>query len=192
MNIKESLSEIFKDEETLNYTPKKMKFWHMVRNFLICCAICDLLMIAYIGFGHDKGWKRADVWYTCLHTHHQLAIATQIPCRGELNGFKRQPFNKKLQGYFLRNVKFMVLVEVYGANYAKANWANWAKGKLGKLLFSMCTGNVTNYKYNIYNNKYNNYNIYIIIIIFIINLEKQMCIYENAQFAFAQFAQFAH
>ena len=42
----------------------------------------------------------------------------------------------------------MVLVEVYGANYAK--------GKLGKLLFSMCTGNVTNYKYNI----------------FIINLEK--------------------
>ena len=63
----------------------------------------------------------------------------------------------------------MVLVEVYGANYAKANWA---KGKLGKLLFSMCTGNVTNYKYNIYNNKYNNYNIYIIIIIFIINLEK--------------------
>ena len=53
----------------------------------------------------------------------------------------------------------MVLVEVYGANYAKANWA---KGKLGKLLFSMCTGNVTNYKYNIY----------IIIIIFIINLEK--------------------
>ena len=29
----------------------------------------------------------------------------------------------------------MVLVEVYGANYAKANWANWAKGKLGKLLF---------------------------------------------------------
>ena len=60
----------------------------------------------------------------------------------------------------------MVLVEVYGANYAKANWANWAKGKLGKLLFSMCTGNVTNYKYNIYNNKYNIY------IIFIINLEK--------------------
>ena len=44
----------------------------------------------------------------------------------------------------------MVLVEVYGANYAKANWANWAKGKLGKLLFSMCTGNVTNYKYNIF------------------------------------------
>ena len=67
----------------------------------------------------------------------------------------------------------MVLVEVYGANYAKANWANWAKGKLGKLHFSMCTGNVTNYKYNIYNNKY-------------------MCIHENAQFAFAQFAQFAH
>ena len=66
----------------------------------------------------------------------------------------------------------MVLVEVYGANYAKANWANLAKGKLGKLHFSMCTGNVTNYKYNIYNNKYNNYNIYIIIIIFIINLEK--------------------
>ena len=140
MNIKESLSEIFKDEETLNYTPKKMKFWHMVRNFLICCAICDLLMIAYIGFGHDKGWKRADVWYTCLHTHHQLAIATQIPCRGELNGFKRQPFNKKLQGYFLRNVKIMVLVEVYGANYAKANWANWAKGKLGKLLFQCVQG----------------------------------------------------
>ena len=48
------------------------------------------------------------------------------------------------------------------------HWANWAKGKLGKLLFSMCTGNVTNYKYNICNNKYNNYNIYIIIIIFII------------------------
>ena len=41
-------------------------------------------------------------------------------------------------------------------------WANWAKGKLGKLLFSMCIGNVTNYKYNIYNNKYNIYIIFII------------------------------
>ena len=57
----------------------------------------------------------------------------------------------------------MVLVEVYGANYAKANWANWAKGKLGKLLFSMCTGNVTNYKYNIYNNKYNIYILYLLL-----------------------------
>ena len=53
----------------------------------------------------------------------------------------------------MRNVEIMVLVEVYGANYAKANWANWAKGKLGKLLFSMWTGNVIDYKYNIYNNK---------------------------------------
>ena len=64
---------------------------------------------------------------------------------------------------FLRNVEIMVLVEVYGQIGQKANWA---KGKLGKLLFSMCIGNVTNYKYNIYNNKYNIY------IIFIINLEK--------------------
>ena len=46
------------------------------------------------------------------------------------------------------------------------------KRQIGQIAFSMCTGNVTNFKYNIYNNKYNNYNIYIIIIIFIINLEK--------------------
>ena len=96
MDIKSALKEIFNDEEALNYKTTHSRFWHMVRNFLICCAICDLLMIAYIEIGHDKGWKRANVWYTCLHTHHQLAIATQIPCRGELNGFKRQPFNKKL------------------------------------------------------------------------------------------------
>ena len=29
--------------------------------------------------------------------------------------------------YFLRNVEIIVLVEVYGANYVKANWAKWAK-----------------------------------------------------------------
>ena len=27
-------------------------------------------------------------------------------------------------GFFLRNVEIMVLVEVYGANWANANWAN--------------------------------------------------------------------
>ena len=58
----------------------------------------------------------------------------------------------------------MVLVEVYGANYAKANWA---KGKLGKLLFSMCTGNVTNYKYNIY----------IIYILYLLLTWKNRCAY---------------
>lgn len=28
-----------------------------------------MLMAAYIEIGYDKGWKRADVCYTCLHTH---------------------------------------------------------------------------------------------------------------------------
>ena len=29
--------------------------------------------------------------------------------------------------FFKRNVEIIVLVELYGANYAKANWAKWAK-----------------------------------------------------------------
>ena len=72
MDIKSALKEIFNDEEALNYKTTHSRFWHMVRNFLICCAICDLLMIAYIEIGHDKGWKRADVWYTCIHTYHHF------------------------------------------------------------------------------------------------------------------------
>lgn len=39
---------------------------------LMCCAITDILMFGYIEFGHDRGWKRADVWYTCIHTHNHF------------------------------------------------------------------------------------------------------------------------
>ena len=72
MNIKSFLTEIFNDEEIQNYKPRYKRFWRVIRNFIICCVISNILMIAYIEIGHNKGWKRADVWYTCIHTHHHF------------------------------------------------------------------------------------------------------------------------
>lgn len=72
MNFKESMQKLFEDEELTNYKPKRPRFWQIVRNFIICCAITDMLMIGYIEFGHDRGWKRADAWYTCIHTHNHF------------------------------------------------------------------------------------------------------------------------
>ena len=42
MDIKSALKEIFNDEEALNYKTTHSRFWHIVRNFLICCAICAI------------------------------------------------------------------------------------------------------------------------------------------------------
>ena len=72
MNIKSFLEEIFNDEEIQNYKPRYSRFWRVLRSFIICCVISTFLMIAYIEIGHNKGWKRADVWYTCIHTHHHF------------------------------------------------------------------------------------------------------------------------
>lgn len=73
MNIKSFLTEIFNDEEIQNYKPRYPRFWRVIRNFIICCVISNILTIAYIEIGHNKGWKRADVWYTCIHTHHHFS-----------------------------------------------------------------------------------------------------------------------
>ena len=72
MKLNEYIREFFIDEEFPDYTPKHPKFWRMMRNFIICCAITNILMFGYIEFGHDRGWKRADVWYTCIHAHNHF------------------------------------------------------------------------------------------------------------------------
>ena len=69
MNNKQFLTELFTDEELKNHGLRHPRFWHFVKQFVIVEIITVLLMAAYIEIGHDKGWKRADVWYTCLHTH---------------------------------------------------------------------------------------------------------------------------
>ena len=79
------------------------------------------------------------------------------------------------------NVEIMVLVEVNGQIGQKANWAN---------CFFQCVQGMLRIISIIYIIINIIIIIYIIIIIFIINLEKEMCIHENAQFAFAQFAHF--
>jgi len=40
--------------------------------YLIAQVLVAVMMFAYIELGHDKGWMRADVWYTCIHTHHHF------------------------------------------------------------------------------------------------------------------------
>ena len=45
---------------------------HFVKQFIIVEVITVLLTVAYIEIGHDKGWKRASTWYTCIHTHHHF------------------------------------------------------------------------------------------------------------------------
>lgn len=72
MNNKQFLTELFTDEEFSNHGLRHPRFWHYVKQFIIVEAITVLLMSAYIEIGHDRGWKRADVWYTCIHTHHHF------------------------------------------------------------------------------------------------------------------------
>lgn len=69
MKIKEYLIEVFDGEDICNYELRHPRFWHYVKQFIIVEIITVLIMTAYIEIGHDKGWKRAEVWYTCLHTH---------------------------------------------------------------------------------------------------------------------------
>ena len=72
MTIKETLIDLFEGEEVKNSELKHKKFWRFMIRFVIIQALCVILMMAYIEIGHDKGWKRADVWYTCLHTHNHF------------------------------------------------------------------------------------------------------------------------
>lgn len=72
MKIKEYLVEAFDGENINNHGLRHPRFWHYVKIFTIVEIITVLLMSAYIEIGHDKGWKRADVWYTCTHTHHHF------------------------------------------------------------------------------------------------------------------------
>lgn len=69
MKIKEYLIEAFDGDDIRNHELRYPRFWHYVKLFVIVEAITVLLIAAYIEIGHEKGWKRADVWYTCLHTH---------------------------------------------------------------------------------------------------------------------------
>lgn len=66
MTIRQALVELFNYEEILNYKPKHHRFWRFVNHIIIA----QTLAVIYIDVGHDKGWKRADVWYNCLHTHN--------------------------------------------------------------------------------------------------------------------------
>lgn len=69
MKIKEYLIGTFVGNAIRNHGSRHPHFLHYVRRFIIMEAIIVLLMAAYVEIGHDKGWKRADVWYTCLRTH---------------------------------------------------------------------------------------------------------------------------
>lgn len=69
MKIKEYLVEAFEGEDICNYELRHPRFWHYVKQFIIVEIITVLIMTAYIEIGHNKGWNRAAVWYTCLHTH---------------------------------------------------------------------------------------------------------------------------
>lgn len=66
---KQYLTDIFDNAEDLDYKLKYKRQWIFLVRFAIIELLVVLLMAAYIEIGHDKGWKRADVWYTCLHTH---------------------------------------------------------------------------------------------------------------------------
>jgi len=72
MNIKETIMEIFNDEEAFNYKPKHPRLWRFIKQLIIVQTLVVAMTVAYIEFGHDRGWKRADVWYTCIHTHHHF------------------------------------------------------------------------------------------------------------------------
>jgi len=72
MNVKQIFMEIFNDKELLDFKPKHPRFWRFVNHFIIAQVFVVLIMFAYIELGHDKGWMRADVWYTCIHTHHHF------------------------------------------------------------------------------------------------------------------------
>lgn len=69
MKIQDYLIEAFEGENISNQELRHPRFWHYVKQLIIAEAITVLLMAAYIEIGHERGWKRADTWHTCLHTH---------------------------------------------------------------------------------------------------------------------------
>lgn len=72
MRIKEYLIELFEYENKSDPELRHPRFWHFVKQFIIVEVITVLLTVAYIEIGHDKGWKRASTWCTCIHTHHHF------------------------------------------------------------------------------------------------------------------------
>lgn len=72
MKIKEYLIETLDGEDIRNCELRHPRFWHYVKQFIIMEIIIVLFMAAFIEIGHDKGWKRAEVWYTCVHTHQHF------------------------------------------------------------------------------------------------------------------------
>lgn len=69
MNVKQFLIELFTDENLQNYKPRHPRVLHFMKHFVIVELLTVAMMAAYIEIGHDRGWNRAEVWYTCLHTH---------------------------------------------------------------------------------------------------------------------------
>ena len=72
MILKQIFIELFEGKDANIQELKHKKFWHFMARFAIAQALCIIMMMAYIEIGHDKGWKRADVWYTCLHSHNHF------------------------------------------------------------------------------------------------------------------------
>lgn len=73
MNISKTIQELIVEEVQ---DDKKISngayLWHLPRLFACSFAISVVVMLGYVEIGHDKGWKRADIWHTCLHTHHHF------------------------------------------------------------------------------------------------------------------------
>ena len=44
----------------------------VILHYLIALLFTTAVTLTYIEIGHDKGWPRAEVWYTCLYTHHHF------------------------------------------------------------------------------------------------------------------------
>ena len=72
MKLKEYFIELFEYDNKSNQELRHSRFWHFVKQFIIVELVTIMLMAAYIKIGHDKGWKRASTWYTCIHTHHHF------------------------------------------------------------------------------------------------------------------------
>lgn len=72
MNVKQTFMDIFNEKDPQDYKPKHPRFWRFVNHLIIAQVLVAVMMFAYVELGHDRGWMRADVWYTCIHTHHHF------------------------------------------------------------------------------------------------------------------------
>jgi len=70
MNLKAFFVELFDDEELKDYKPKHPRFWHILKVFICSCIATTIMMLVYIEIGHDKGWPRAEQWYTRLYANY--------------------------------------------------------------------------------------------------------------------------